>query len=154
MRRILAFLSLVALASCLQNPFPTEPSDPANESFASSLGVDIASMQRTSLGVYYLDSLVGSGTVLSPSTQTAIYEWIGYLKDGSNYGFSVTGGDTVAFANGFLPTGIRDGMSGMRVGGKRLIVVPSALAYGSTGAGLVPPNATVVVSIHLVGMTP
>ena len=154
MRRLLAFLSLVAVASCLQNPFPTEPSDPARESFASSLGVDIATMQRTALGVYYRDSLVGSGTELTASTGTAIYEWVGYLKDGSNYGFNGTGGDTVAFAGGLLPTGVKDGMTGMRVGGKRLIVVPSALAYGSVGAGLVPPNATVVVSIHLVGLSP
>lgn len=154
MRRLLAFLSLVAAASCLQSPFSTEPSDPANESFASSLGVDIPTMQKTSSGVYYRDSLVGSGATLTASTQTAIYEWVGYLKDGSNYGFSVVGGDTVPFANGLLPSGIKDGMTGMRVDGKRLIVVPSALAYGSTGAGLVPPNATVVLSIHLVGLTP
>src|SRR5690242_2924344 len=154
MRRLVAFLSIVAVASCLQNPFPSEPSDPATESFAPSLGVNIASMQRTSSGVYYTDSLVGSGQTLTPSTQTAVYEWVGYLKDGSNYGFNQPGGDTVPFATGFLPSGIKDGMDGMRVGGKRLIVVPSALAYGSSGAGLVPPNATVIVSLHLVDLTP
>lgn len=154
MRRLLAFLSLVASVSCAQNLFPTEPSNPANESYAASLGIDIGTMQKTESGVYYRDSVVGSGTTLTSSTVSAVYEWIGYLRDGSPYGVSGAGGDTVQFANGMLPQGIKDGMDGMRVGGKRVIVVPSALAYGSSGAGFVPPNNTIIVSIHLLDVAP
>ncbi len=148
MRRIAPLIALL-LASCLSNPFPTEPSDPATETFAPSLGVDIKSMQKTALGVYYRDSVVGSGAVVVDATPRVVYEWVGYLKDATNFGFNTAGGDTVAYANGLLPSGIKDGLLGMREGGKRLIVVPSALAYGSSGAGVVPPNATIVVSIHL-----
>lgn len=157
MRRIaplIVFALSVTLASCLKNPFPTEPSDPATETFNSALGVDIATMQKTALGVYYRDSVVGSGAEVSAATATAIYQWAGYLKDGRLWGFSVAAGDTVPFADGGLPSGIKDGIIGMRVDGKRLIVVPSALGYGSSGAGAVPPNATLVMSIHLVGVLP
>lgn len=153
MRRIaplIAFALSVTLASCLKNPFPTEPSDPATETFNSALGVDIPTMQKTALGVYYRDSVVGTGAEIGAGTETAVYEWIGYLKNGSLWGFSVAGGDTVPFANGGLPSGIKDGIIGMHVGGKRLIVVPSALGYGANGAGAVPPNATLVMSIHLI----
>jgi FKBP-type peptidyl-prolyl cis-trans isomerase len=99
--------------------------------------------------VYYRDSLVGNGASITDVTDLVVYEWIGYLKNGNYFGLNQTGGDTVSYANGLLPTGVRDGMLGMRVGGKRLIVVPSALAYGAAGAGVVPPNATIIMSIHL-----
>ncbi len=151
---LIAFALFVTLASCVKNPFPTEPSDPATETFNSALGVNIATMQKTDLGVYYRDSVVGGGTEVSASTASAVYEWIGYLKNGNVWGVSLAGGDTVPFAGGALPVGIQDGIIGMRVGGKRLIVVPSALGYGSTGAGAVPPNATLVMSIHLVDAQP
>ena len=151
---------LLLLAAChfLDSP-PMQlaesiPSLPDTETFASSLGVKIPSMHRTVDGVFYSDTKVGTGNQLD-SAVSVVIDYNIYLKDGT---FIATNQQTVVNMNTFVP-GLIEGMlgglpgasitTGMREGGVRLIVVPSALAYSNVGFKQIPPNATVVYMVTL-----
>ena len=129
---------------------PNNPSDPATETFAPSLQIDIASMQKTTAGIYYKDLKVGTGGALTVSaTGFVVLSYLGLLKDGTRFAqaLSQTMGLTA------LPPGMLDGLAGapaMREGGERIIVVPSALGYGNVAVPGVPPNSTLVFDVVLV----
>lgn len=150
--RILLVLSATLVAACNLDLGPTgQPSDPEHETFASWLGVDLSTMTKTSLGVWYKDTPAGTGTTeITSATPEASYRFTGYLKDGTIF----AGSDTLVTATlSELPVGWRDGMIGMKGGGERLIVIPSALGYGNrltqTDRMIVPANSTLVLQIRL-----
>ena len=126
--KTLLLTSLVALVACNNSVTGLPPgSDPATETFAPSLGIDISHMNRTAKGVYYETIRVGTGNDIKATSDTIIVTYAGYLKDGTLFdqasNFRVP---TLAVVPGFL-----DGIQGMREGGERKIVIPSALGYGS-----------------------
>jgi FKBP-type peptidyl-prolyl cis-trans isomerase len=129
------------------------PSNPATEMFAPSLAVDIASSTRTESGVYYRDVRVGTGDEAAAADQVTI-TYAGYLKDGTLFDSRST---PTQLSLGSTVQGFRDGVVGMRVGGFRKIVIPSALAYtwrGNPGANPpIPRNATLVFDIELFVVT-
>jgi hypothetical protein len=143
-RYLVVLVGGVALASCLNVDDPSsQPSDPSKESFAPGLSVDISKMQRTPSGVYYKDGPLGGGTPFS-GLGTAVVSYIGYLKNGVLF----QQGDSVHITLANEIVGLQEGLQGMRAGGERLLVVPSALGFG-TSAGAVPPNSTLVYDIVL-----
>jgi len=143
---VLATLLLGACNLDVAQP-PNDPSDPATETFASNLNVDISTMQKTAAGDYYKDGPVGTGaelTLTSPA-QAVNISYIAYIKTGATF---ASAQNQLATINTF-PVGMQDGMSGMREGGERLIVVPSALGYGNTPGAPVPPNSTLIIDVIL-----
>ncbi|HVX38336.1 MAG TPA: FKBP-type peptidyl-prolyl cis-trans isomerase [Gemmatimonadaceae bacterium] len=136
----------LALGACkLDVAQPSDsPSDPATETFASSLGINISQMTKTSAGVYYKDVKVGTGTELT-SPVTVVITYNGFLKNGAL--FDSGSQITIPLSNSVF--GFQDGMMGMREGGERLIVIPSALAYGSANVQGIPPNSTLVFDVLL-----
>ncbi len=146
MKRIL--LSIVALAAvaCTGQIAGLGPaSDPATETFASSLGVDLAAMTKTPDGLYYRDLTFGAGAQVTKDT-TVTMTYTAYLIDGTLF----DSGTGSAFPMNSLVPGVREGIIGMRVGGRRQLVVPSALGYGSAGSlPSVPRQATLVFLITL-----
>lgn len=156
MKTKLAFLLLIvgAVAGCNSDVLGAgTPSNPATEDFAASLGVDIASFARTESGVYYRDIRVGTGDEAAAADQVTI-TYAGYLKDGTLFDSQSTPSQfsLAAFIQGF-----RDGVVGMRVGGVRKIVIPSALAYTWEGrpdaSPPIPRNATLVFDVELFVVT-
>lgn len=149
---ILLFAASLAAAACNNDVTGLEPpSDPAKETFAASLGVDIPSMSRTTSGVYYLDQVVGAGPEVTDKTDSVVVTYAGYLKDGKLFD-NATGAKLVPSA---LIVGFRTGMIGMREGGKRKLVIPSELGYGgvtqrkSDGTINIPRQSTLVFDIEL-----
>jgi FKBP-type peptidyl-prolyl cis-trans isomerase FkpA len=148
MKRAFLVLAAVLVSSCnLNTDTPNEPSDPATETFASGLQVDISKMTKTPGGAYYKDLVVGSGTAIT-GLPTVIVSYIEFLKDASVVG-SVSG--VTQTLTSMIP-GLQEGMQGMKPNGERLIVVPSALAYGNSNAiAGVPANSTIVFDIIFKG---
>ena len=81
--------------------------------------------------------------------------YTGKFTDGTVFDTSV-GKDPYPFvlgAGAVIP-GWDQGLQGMKVGGKRLLIVPPGLAYGAQGYGPIPPNATLVFEVTLVSVSP
>jgi FKBP-type peptidyl-prolyl cis-trans isomerase FkpA len=147
MKRILMVLATVLSAACNLDTQPlasNNPSDPTTETFAANLKINIATMQKTANGTYYRDAVVGTGlTITGP--QIVVMTYLGFLKDGSLF----ISGEQEQVSMSILPFGLQDAMSGMKEGGERVIVIPSALGYGPVQVGAVPPNSTLVFDVKL-----
>src|ERR1700730_2571308 len=91
MKRLFLVLSAATLVACnldVAQP-PDNPSDPATETFAAALNINIATMQKTTAGTYYKDVTVGTGTTLT-KPQIVIMSYAGLLKDGSLFAQGVS----------------------------------------------------------------
>ena len=148
-RSVIFLLPCFFLGACLTEPkqCAVNPSDPATETFAASLGVNLDSMFKTTIGDYTRDLVVGTGQLLD-SLQTVQIHYTAYLVDGTlidqviDQPFPIDLSTTATI-------GLADGMLGMNVGGTRLIVAPSALALGACPNGPVPGNSTIVYKVDL-----
>ena len=128
------------------------PSDPATETFAAALNVNIAQMQKLPAGTYVRDLTVGTGAEVVAKTDTVWVNYAGFLKDGKSF----DSGTNIRFEPSDLIRGFRDGIVGMKVGGERLIVMPSDQGYGgetkrdpSTGKIMIPRQSTLVFRVTL-----
>ena len=152
MRRVLTLLPSILLAACFTTPdrCPVNPSDPTHETFAPALGVDLSSMERTNLGDYRKDLVVGTGEALKTLATVTIH-YSAYLVNGTLIDQVVDQPFPIDL-NARATVGLADGMLGMAVGGTRLIVVPSELALGACENGPVPGNSTIIYKVDLLGI--
>lgn len=108
----------------------------------------------TASGLKYEDLTMGDGTEATTGSIVAVH-YTAYLEDGTMFDTSV-GGEPARFAlgtGGVIP-GWDEGVTGMRVGGKRLLIIPPELAFGDSGAGgVIPPNATLTFELELLEVT-
>ncbi|MHB1863633.1 MAG: FKBP-type peptidyl-prolyl cis-trans isomerase [Gemmatimonadaceae bacterium] len=149
MRRSLLLFAALSLMSCTGEIAGLgPPSDPAKETYAASLGVNLAAMTKTPDGLYYRDITIGTGALLAKDT-TVNVNYSGYLPDGTLFD---SGQNTSLLTSTTVP-GFREGLLGMRVGGRRQLVIPSALGYGSVGnPPLIPRQSTLVFNVDLVAI--
>lgn len=112
-------------------------------------------LQTTPSGLRYYDMKVGTGPHPKKG-QTVSVQYTGTLLDGTKFDSSYDhGGKPIDFPIGVgqVIPGWDEGVPGMRVGGKRRLVVPGNLAYGANPpTDAIPPNATLVFDIELVGV--
>jgi len=103
-----------------------------------------------------IDTVVGTGKEAVTGT-TAVVNYTGWLYDpaapaqrGAQFDSSI-GRSPFSFAlgGGQVISGWDDGVPGMKVGGKRTLIVPASMGYGADGAGPIPPNATLVFEVEL-----
>ena len=107
----------------------------------------------TASGLRIQDLKVGDGP--SPKMgQTVSVHYIGWLEDGTEFNNSHKGAGTPAkFTLGGVIEGWNEGLSTMKVGGKRKLFVPSNLAYGAMGnPPAIPPNSNLIFEIELLGI--
>jgi FKBP-type peptidyl-prolyl cis-trans isomerase FkpA len=128
------------------NPAPQPVGEVERTQFAPDLGVDLSKMIRRPSGLYVEDLSVGTGQVAARE-RTVVVRYVGWLPNGK----TVDQGEiTVALGKNQVIRAWEDGLLGMRVGGRRLLVTPSALAYGGRGAGdAIPPNSVLVFVMQL-----
>ena len=104
----------------------------------------------TESGLKIEDLRVGDGP--SPQMgQTVTVHYIGKLENGKEFNNSY-GGKPVDFKLGEVIEGWNEGLSTMKVGGKRRLFIPSNLAYGPRGRPGIPPNSNLIFEIELLGI--
>ena len=112
----------------------------------------------TETGLQITDTTVGTGA--SPKTgQTCVMHYTGWLyedgKKGKKFDSSVDRGSPFEFPIGVkrVIAGWDEGVATMKVGGKRTLIIPPQLGYGARGAGgVIPPNATLIFDVELLGI--
>jgi FKBP-type peptidyl-prolyl cis-trans isomerase FkpA len=111
----------------------------------------ISSVQRLPSGLEWQDVDVGQGPLASPG-RTAVVHYTGWLTNGRKFDSSRDRGKPFEFpvGAGRVIRGWDEGVQTMRQGGRRRLIVPPQLGYGGTGAGAIPPNATLVFDVELV----
>jgi len=107
--------------------------------------------KMTDTGLKYEDLVEGDGATAETGQQVVVH-YTGWLTDGQKFDSSVDRNQPFDFAlgRGMVISGWDEGVTGMKVGGKRRLTIPPQLGYGAQGAGgVIPPNATLVFEVEL-----
>ena len=124
-----------------------------NQADASALGGAMSAEKSQILanGLRITDLEVGTGPE-AVAGQTVVVHYRGTLENGKQFDASYDRGKPFSFplGRGQVIKGWDEGVQGMKVGGKRKLVIPPELGYGTRGAGgVIPPNATLIFEVEL-----
>ena len=100
------------------------------------------------------DLVVGSGEAAASGQKVTVH-YTGWLTNGTKFDSSKDRNEPFIFGLGKSQVirGWDEGVQGMKVGGKRKLTIPPAMGYGARGAGgVIPPNATLVFEVELLGV--
>ncbi len=108
-----------------------------------------------------IDTVVGDGTAATAGKEVDVH-YTGWLFDenapdnkGQKFDSSLDRGQLFSFplGAGHVIKGWDEGVAGMKIGGKRTLIIPAEMGYGARGAGgVIPPNATLVLDVELHGV--
>jgi peptidylprolyl isomerase len=140
---VLALALVLALGGALAAALPT-----------TAMSQTAGQTTTTPLGLKMIDTKVGTG-VQPTKGQTVVVDYTGWLYEngvkGQKFDSSLDRGYPFMFklGKGEVIQGWDDGVATMKVGGKRTLIVPPAIGYGTRGAGSIPPNATLMFDVEL-----
>jgi FKBP-type peptidyl-prolyl cis-trans isomerase len=153
MKRPLTLIALVSaaamgVAACDKDPTNV---DPRNVTFAPELGIDLNAMTRLPSGLYYQDVEEGTGSTASTGNIVRAY-YRGWLPNGTLFDQRQPPAEPFRFqlGVGMVIAGWDEGVTGMRVGGVRKLVIPPSLGYGNQPIGIIPGNSVLVFEVTLV----
>jgi len=177
-RLLLAFIPLTALALAAcgypdpyastppianESPGPSAPSrpSPGADDFNEGAGLPVITYPD---GLKYIDLKVGTGDVVKSGDNITV-QYTGWLSpSGKSFDTSRQPGRgpfIVQIGRGQVIEGWDEGIPGMKVGGKRKLIIPGSLAYKAkgqtdpqTGAVIIPPNATLVFTVEVLSTAP
>lgn len=128
-----------------------DSADPAKVTYAEELHVDLSAMTRLPSGLYIQDQEVGTGTEAMAPKRVQVHYTL-WLPDGKKVDSS-EGRAPISFqlGAGEVIKGWDEGIAGMKVGGKRRLVIPASLGYGEDGRpGAIPPYSVLIFDTELV----
>lgn len=138
-----------------QNILPTEPAESSDFTSQSQITENILTNNTngTEGGLQAEDIVVGTGAVAVPG-QTITVHYVGKLENGLVFDSSYGRGQPYSFPLGVgeVIRGWDIGVAGMKVGGKRVLVIPADLAYGSQARGAIPANSTLIFEVDLIAV--
>lgn len=146
-------LLLCASLLLLTSACGSDSGDPTKVTYAAELGVDLNAMDRSASGLYTQDQVVGTGTEATNGRKLQVH-YSGWLPNGYLFDTSRDTGQTFPFTlgKGEVIEGWDEGVVGMRVGGKRRLVIPSNLGYGERDMGSIPPNSVLIFDVELISV--
>lgn len=155
MRLTICALTALLLVGCnksSEQAKPAEEKSAAAEPAATSYPGAATAAEPTSTpsGLKYIDLVVGNGATAEAGKEVVVH-YTGYLTNGFKFDSSVDRDLAYAFPLGArrVIRGWDEGIAGMKVGGKRKLIIPPALGYKESGAGPIPPNAELVFDVEL-----
>lgn len=107
----------------------------------------------TDSGLQYFDIVEGTGESPKQGGQVTVH-YTGTLENGQKFDSSVDRGQPFEFTIGVgrVIKGWDEGVMSMKIGGRRKLIIPSQLAYGSRGVGPIPPDSTLIFEVELLGV--
>ncbi|MFH7024592.1 MAG: FKBP-type peptidyl-prolyl cis-trans isomerase [Heteroscytonema crispum UTEX LB 1556] len=139
-------------ASVTPTPTPTATSTTTNTPKTTT--TDAKKTITTASGLKYVELKVGTGATPKPG-QIVLVHYTGTLENGTKFDSSRDRGVPFDFplGTGQVIKGWDEGLSTMKVGGRRQLIIPPELGYGANGAGgVIPPNATLIFDVELLGV--
>jgi FKBP-type peptidyl-prolyl cis-trans isomerase FkpA len=158
-RHVVVLSGAMAFAACSggdSTAVANIPSNPAVETYAPATGVVIANMTRVSNDLFIQDIPAGTGTEATAG-RTVDVRYTGYLTNGTIFDSNAAASRpilTFTLGAGQVISGWDQGLIGMRVGGRRRLVIGSTLAYQnrSPNPNTIPQNSTLVFDVTLVAV--
>ena len=154
--RIAIFATLVVVAAPLLAQTTTHRTTPVRVPNTNAPTKVTGDGVKTESGLQYWDIRVGTGSVANDGDHVKVH-YTGWFTDGKKFDSSVDAHQPYSFTlgRGDVIKGWDEGVTGMKVGGKRQLRIPPELAYGDAGyKKIVPPNATLIFDVQLLAVTP
>lgn len=157
---LLVLLGLGGLAACTEKAADTETAKAEATQAVTTRAADIQVSQGVqSMQIEVIET--GEGEAIQPGS-TAVVHYTGWLYDdaaennrGEKFDSSRDRGQSFSFplGAGRVIRGWDEGVAGMLVGERRILTIPANMAYGERGAGgVIPPNATLIFDVELLGI--
>ena len=118
-----------------------------------SIKPDTSKYTTTKSGLQYIDLKAGDGAPVNQGDSVHVH-YTGWLENGKKFDSSLDRGPPFSFkiGQGSVIKGWEEGLIHMKVGSKRKLIIPPELGYGAKGAGVIPPNATLVFEVEIMGV--
>lgn len=155
--RLIAAAALIGALTCTVTPHDVVADTPKK---GAPMQDNEKSITTTPSGLKYRDEKIGTGAVAQKGKDVSVH-YTGWLDKsgtrGSKFDSSRDRGEPFEFSLGAqqVIAGWDEGVAGMKIGGVRTLMIPPNLGYGARGAGnVIPPNASLIFEVELLGVTP
>ena len=132
-----------------QGDLPNLPTVTNNQGEAPTIGAPTGDAPKT---LVIKDIIVGKGAEALPTSTMTVHYTLMTWSNGALIESSWNGGSPATFPLANVIVGWQQGIPGMKVGGRRLLVIPSDLGYGAQGGGPIGPNETLIFVVDAIGV--